>query len=106
MKRELDITSPRKFNSSLKKSIFDSLEYMQEPMIKFIVARISKGVYNTKDYESTDYLSITCFKKGLKEYKCPFRVDKNGLFKDIEGSLSRREWNVDGIKYTASVSTI
>jgi hypothetical protein len=69
----------------------------------FTTATISKGTYNTKGYSSKEYRTLAGLKKGLKANNCPFEVDNNGLFSDVDGKLSRRQWNYAGQQFTASV---
>lgn len=64
--------------------------------------KITIGTYNTKYYSCKEYNTLSGFKRGLKAANCPFEVDKDGLFTDINGGkLNTRNWNYRGLKYTA-----
>ena len=69
----------------------------------FTTATISTGTYNTANYSAKEYTTLAGFKRGLKAKKCPFEVDNDGLFADVDGKLSRRQWNYAGQQFTASV---
>ncbi len=71
---------------------------------KFEVAYIATGVYRTPGYKSKEYSTLGGFKRGLIANGCPYKVDSNGLFYDVDGGkLKRRQWNKHGISYTATI---
>jgi hypothetical protein len=70
---------------------------------KFQFALISTGSYNTAGYTKKEYSTLASFKRGLKSNNCPFEVDNDGLFADVDGRLKRRQWNYAGQQFTANV---
>jgi hypothetical protein len=70
---------------------------------KFQFATISTGSYNTAGYSKKEYSTLVGFKKGLKANNCPFEVDDDGLFADVDNRLKRRQWNYAGQQFTATV---
>lgn len=70
----------------------------------FTTATISTGTYNTKGYSGKEYNSLSSFKRGLKANNCPFEVDNEGLFADVNGRLSRRQWNYNGKQFIAKIN--
>jgi hypothetical protein len=72
----------------------------------FVTAVISTGSYNNVGYSKKEYGNLAAFKRGLKAHNCPYSVDESGLFFDVGGRLSKREWNFFGQHFTASVNVI
>lgn len=70
---------------------------------QFEYATISTGTYNTPGYNSKEYTTLAGFKRGLKSSNCPYEIDENGLFNDVEGKLKRRQWNYAGQQFTANI---
>lgn len=70
---------------------------------KFQVARISTGTYKTQGYKSKEYNTLSGFKRGLKANHCPFDVNNDGYFYDLDGIMSARQWNYAGQQFTAMV---
>ena len=70
---------------------------------KFQLATISTGSYNTAGYSKKEYSTLAGFKKGLKANNCPFEVDNDGLFSDVDGRLKKRQWNYTGKQFTANL---
>ena len=70
---------------------------------KFHVAYISTGIYKTQSYKTKEYSTLSGFKRGLKANHCPFDVDDDGLFTDLEGKMKVRQWNYAGQQFTATV---
>jgi len=70
---------------------------------KFQFATISTGTYNTSDYSKKVYNTLTGFRKGLKANSCPFEVDDDGLFSDIDGKLKSRQWSIGSKIITANI---
>ena len=50
-----------------------------------------------------EYGTLSGFKRGLKANNCPFEVDNDGLFNDIDGKLKRRQWSIAGRQFAANV---
>jgi len=69
----------------------------------FTTATISTGTYSTKGYSSKEYSTLAGFKRGLKANNCPFEVNNDGLFADVDDRLNRRQWNYAGQQFTVSV---